>query len=46
MGFGRENAICEYIEIMQISPRFERRSGAYKYITGVLQYAGRNMPAD
>src|SRR5713101_450348 len=22
-GFGREDAICEYIEIMQIPPRFE-----------------------
>ena len=25
-GFGREGAICEYIEIMQIPPRFERQS--------------------
>jgi hypothetical protein len=38
MGVGREGAICEYIEIMQIPPRFERRCAAYKCIMGVLQY--------
>jgi hypothetical protein len=38
MGFGREGAICEFIEIMQIPPRFERRFAAYKSIAGVLQY--------
>src|ERR1700730_6671236 len=40
IGFGREGAICEYIEIMQIPPRFERRCVAYKCIAGVLQYQG------
>src|ERR1700733_7456856 len=44
MGFGREGAICEYIEIMQIPPRFERRSAAYKGIIGVLQYGGADVP--
>jgi hypothetical protein len=39
IGFGREGAICEYIEIMQILPGLERRRAAYKSITGVLQYA-------
>jgi hypothetical protein len=37
MGFGREGAICEYFEIMQIPPRFERQCGAYKCIRGDLQ---------
>jgi hypothetical protein len=40
MSFGREGVICEYIEIMQIPPRFERRRAAYKSIAGVLQYGG------
>jgi hypothetical protein len=34
MGIGRGRAICEYDEIMQILPRCERRSAAYKSITG------------
>jgi hypothetical protein len=38
MGIGREGAVCEYIEIMQIPPRFERRFVAYKSNAGVLQY--------
>src|ERR1700687_2150717 len=47
MGFGRENAICEYIEIMQIPPRFERRSAPYKGMAAILQYAGcRNAPSE
>ncbi len=37
MSFGREGAICEYIEIMQIPPRFERRRGAYRCVAGDLQ---------
>src|SRR5258705_10020862 len=41
MSFGREGVICEYIEIMQIPPRFERRRAAYKSIAGVLQYGGQ-----
>jgi len=41
MGIGRGRAICEYIEIMQIPPRFERRCAAYKCVARVLQYRGR-----
>jgi hypothetical protein len=37
MGFGREGATCELIEIMQIPPRFEQRSRRHKSIAGVLQ---------
>jgi hypothetical protein len=37
MGIGRGRSICEYDEIMQIPPRFERRCAAYKCIAGVLQ---------
>jgi hypothetical protein len=40
MGIEREGAVCEYIEIMQIPPRFERRNGAYKCITAVWQDVG------
>jgi hypothetical protein len=40
MGIGREGAISEYIEIMQIPPRFERRCGVYKCVARVLQYRG------
>jgi hypothetical protein len=41
MGFGREGTICESIKlVMQIPPRFERRSGAYKWIAADLQVAG------
>jgi hypothetical protein len=42
MSIGREGAVCEYIEIMQIPPRFERRRAAYKCVTRVLQYGGLN----
>jgi hypothetical protein len=41
MSIGREGAICEYIEIMQIPPRFERRRGAYRCVAGDLQYGER-----
>jgi hypothetical protein len=43
MGFGREGAICEKHDIMQIPPRFEQRSAAYKCITGVWQYASADV---
>ena len=38
MGIGREGAICEEIDIMCKSPRFERRCAAYRCIADVLQY--------
>jgi hypothetical protein len=38
MGFGREGAVCEYIEIMQMPPRFELRSPSYKCVAIILQY--------
>ena len=41
-GFGREDAICEYIEIMQISP-VRATMAAYKCIRGILQYAGAEV---
>ena len=41
MGFGREGAICEQHVIMQIPPRFEQRSGAYKSVAPDLQHARR-----
>jgi hypothetical protein len=44
MGFEREGAVCEYIEIMQIPPRFERRCAAYKCVAPDLQYL-RRAPA-
>jgi len=41
MSIGREGAICEYIEIMQIPPRFEQRRRAYRCVAGNLQYGER-----
>src|ERR1700722_9155368 len=38
MNVGRGRTICEYVEIMQIPPRLERRSAAYKCVAGDLQY--------
>jgi len=43
MSFGREGAICEYIEIMQIPPRFERRCRAYRCIMAILQQHPHHM---
>jgi hypothetical protein len=37
MSFGREGAICDDIEIIQISLRFEPRSRAYTRAAGSLQ---------
>jgi hypothetical protein len=45
MNVGREGAICEYIEIMRIPPRLERRCAAYNCITGNLQYDGADCAA-
>ena len=42
MGFGREGAICEWHDIMQIPPRFERQSLAYHALNCVWQYTMTN----
>ena len=39
MGFGREGAICEYIEIMQILPGSSDECGAYKCIGAICNIA-------
>jgi hypothetical protein len=39
MGIGREGAVCEYIEIMQIPSPVRATMRAYKCVTGFLQYA-------
>src|SRR6185437_9747224 len=45
MDIGREGAICEYIEIMQMPPgSSERRVGAYKSIDRVWQYGPAGAP--